>query len=423
MKSYRKLIIVSIGMYILLAFLSGIAISHMEVDYQHEYRVESNRIINQIKDINEFDAIDLNDYKYIQKIEYMDKDVDERSQVSKFYTESNQGQTQILPFYQENELQGYLKFIYRIPEMNANKILILMEGSLLILEVFILIVLWYLDKKMIQPFQRLNEIPEELAKGHFKGEIKEEKSRYFGRFMWGMSQLKDTLDVSQKRQLELLREKKQMLLSLSHDMKTPLNLIKLYNKALNDGIYTDEDAIDNARNQIDVKVNEIEKYIDEIIKSSREDILDLQVNDGEFYLKDLIEKVLSVYEEQCKLRHIDLIVHPFENKIMKGDFERSQEVFENLFENAFKYGDGKRIEISFAEEDYCQLIHILNTGEVISDTDFNHIFESFYQGTNSKGQRGNGLGLYICRELMLKMGGTIFANRCDEGMVFTLVFR
>lgn len=423
MKSYRKLIIVSLGMYILLACVSGIAISHMEVDYQHEYRVESNRIINQINDINEFDAIDLNDYTYIQDIEYMDKNIVEKSQVNKFYTESNQGQTQILPFYQENELQGYLKFIYRTPKTSTNKILMLMEGSLLILEIFILIVLWYLDKKMIQPFHRLNEIPIELAKGHFKGEIKEEKSRYFGRFMWGMSQLKDTLDVSQKRQLELLKEKKQMLLSLSHDMKTPLNLIKLYNKALNDGIYTDEDAIDNARNQIDVKVNEIEKYIDEIIKSSREDILDLQVNDGEFYLQDLMEKVLSVYEEQCKLRQIDLIVHPFENKIMKGDFERSQEVFENLFENAFKYGDGKCIEISFTEEDYCQLIHILNTGEVISDTDFNHIFESFYRGTNSKGQRGNGLGLYICRELMLKMGGTIFAKQGDEGMVFTLVFR
>lgn len=423
MKSYRKLIIVSLGMYFLLACISGIAISHMEVDYQHEYRVESNRIINQINDINEFDAIDLNDYTYIQDIEYMDKNIVEKKQVNEFYTESNQGQTQILPFYRENELQGYLKFIYRTPKTSTNKILILMEGALLILEIFILIVLWYLDKKMIQPFHRLNEIPIELAKGHFKGEIKEEKSRYFGRFMWGMSQLKDTLDVSQKRQLELLKEKKQMLLSLSHDMKTPLNLIKLYNKALNDSIYTDEDAINNARNQIDVKVDEIEKYIDEIIKSSREDILDLQVNNGEFYLQDLMEKVLSVYEEQCKLRQIDLIVHPFENKIMKGDFERSQEVFENLFENAFKYGDGKRIEISFTEEDYCQLIHILNTGEVISDTDFNHIFESFYRGTNSKGQRGNGLGLYICRELMLKMGGTIFAKQCDEGMVFTLVFR
>lgn len=423
MKHYRKLIILSIGIYLLLACFSVIVIMHMEVDYQHEYRVESNRIINQIDDINEIDTINLSDYTYVQSIEYMDKDVDEQLQVNKFYMESNQGQTQILPFYHENELQGYLKFNYTTPEINTRKILILMEGVLLILEVFILIILWYLDKKMIQPFHRLNELPEELAKGHFKGEIKEEKSRFFGRFMWGMSQLKDTLDVSQKRQLDLLKEKKQMLLSLSHDMKTPLNLIKLYNKALNDGIYTDAKEIENARKQIDVKVVEIEKYIDEIIKSSREDILDLQVNNGEFYLQDLMEKVLSVYDEQCKLRQIDLIIHPFDNKIIKGDFERSQEVFENLFENAFKYGDGRRIEISFAEEDYCQLIHILNTGDVISDTDFNHIFESFYRGVNSKGKRGNGLGLYICRELMLKMGGTIFAKRCEEGMIFTLVFR
>lgn len=65
----------------------------------------------------------------------------------------------------------------------------------------------------------------------------------------------------------------------------------------------------------------------------------------------------------------------------------------------------------------------LKSGMPVSDTEFNHIFESFYRGTNSKGLRGNGLGLYICRELMQKMEGAIFAQKVDEGMTFTLVFR
>lgn len=241
--------------------------------------------------------------------------------------------------------------------------------------------------------------------------------------MWGMSQLKDTLDVSKRRQLELLKEKKKMLLSLSHDMKTPLNVIKLYSKALVEDIYQDQNSKLNAMKQINIKADEIEKYVDEIISSAREDILDLQVNNSEFYLTDLIERVLGIYQEQCDLRQITLIVHKYENRLLNGDIQRSQEIFENIFENAFKYGDGRKIEISFAEEDFCQLINIFSSGKPVTDTEFNHIFESFYRGANSKGQQGNGLGLYICRELMQKMDGAIFAQKSDEGMSFTLVFR
>lgn len=214
-----------------------------------------------------------------------------------------------------------------------------------------------------------------------------------------------------------------MLLSLSHEMKTPLYLIKLYSRALEDDLYSNQEERLYAIKQIGVKADKIESYMEEIIQSSREDILDLHVCNSEFYLSELIEQVLLIYREQCKLRHIELIVENYENKLLKGDLERSKEVLENILENAFKYGDGRFIEISFVEEDYCQLIQIYNSGMPVSDTEFNHIFESFYRGSNSKGLRGNGLGLYICRELMQKMEGVIFAQKVDEGMTFTLVFR
>ena len=280
-----------------------------------------------------------------------------------------------------------------------------------------------MKKKLVEPFQRLSELPIQLAKGHLKGHIKEEKSRYLGRFMWGMGQLKDTLDVSRQRQIELMKEQKKMLLSLSHDIKTPLNLIKLYSKALEEDIYTNEQEKRNAMHQIGEKSKEIEKYVEEIIQSSREDILDLPVHNSEFYLQDLLSKVMNVYAEQCALRHIDLKLGDFENRLLKGDIERCQEVLENLFENAFKYGDGRRIEVSFYEEDYCQLIRLFSSGSTVTDNEFNHLFESFFRGTNAKGMKGSGLGLYICKELMQKMDGTIFAEKCEDGMAFIMVLR
>lgn len=422
MKKYNQIIILSLVVYILLAFLSRNALLHVQDDNDHRYVVESNRIMNQINDYKQIDDIDLDKYDYIKKIEYLSYDSLEQDKINDFYLEGNNDRIKILPFYQNNQLQGYIKFVYQVPQIKINEIIMIIEIGLLIIEIFVLVILIYLKRNVLQPFQHLNELPMELAKGHFNTNIKEEKSKYFGKFMWGMSQLKDTLDIAEKRQLELMKEKKKMLLSLSHDMKTPLNLIKLYSKALKENVYTNQNSKDQAIKQIGLKADEIEKYVDEIIGSSREDVLDLQVDNSEFYLADLIERVVTIYQEQCVLRQIELIVNDYENRLLKGDLARSQEVFENIFENAFKYGDGRRIEISFQEEDYCQLIRVFNTGNGVSDTEFNHIFESFYRGANSQGQRGNGLGLYICRELMQKMNGTVFAEKYDEGMAFILVF-
>jgi len=98
-------------------------------------------------------------------------------------------------------------------------------------------------------------------------------------------------------------------------------------------------------------------------------------------------------------------------------------VLQNIIENAIKYGDGKRIEILFSEEDDCQLITVKNSGNTLPDTEIFHIFESFQRGTNADGKSGSGLGLYICRQLMRKMNGDIFAKTKNGFMNVTCVFQ
>lgn len=289
MKKYNQLIVLSIVFYLILVSIGGIVVfNHIQIKDDHAYRIESNRIIKEIKDIQQINTIDLDKYEYIQKIEFIKYTQTNQEIINDFYLESNDVHTQILPYYQNQQLQGYIKFSYILPQADTRKLFMILFISLSVLESFILVVLSVLKRKILLPFQHLTDLPLEFSQGHFQGEIKEEKNKYFGQFMWGMSQLKDELDISKKRQLELLEEKKKMLLSLSHDMKTPLNLIKLYSIALYDDLYEDSQARKNAMKQIEIKSEEIEEYIDKIMQSSREDILDLQVNNSEFYLQDLI---------------------------------------------------------------------------------------------------------------------------------------
>ena len=82
----------------------------------------------------------------------------------------------------------------------------------------------------------------------------------------------------------------------------------------------------------------------------------------------------------------------------------------------------KEISISFAREENSQLISVANTGCTLSDVELPHIFDSFWRGSNTGSNPGSGLGLYICRRIMNRMGGEVFAEIKDGVMIVTAVF-
>ena len=79
--------------------------------------------------------------------------------------------------------------------------------------------------------------------------------------------------------------------------------------------------------------------------------------------------------------------------------------------------------ISFSEEEDHSLITIENSGDGLKEEELPHIFDAFYRGSNHAGVRGSGLGLYICKELLHKMDGDIYAKRPETGFAVTIVLR
>ena len=93
--------------------------------------------------------------------------------------------------------------------------------------------------------------------------------------------LREKLEEEKKKNLELQKERNVFLLSLSHDIKTPVSAIKLYSAALKKNLYKEENKIQEVGEKIEKNAGEIEEYISKIIKSSDEDVLDLRVQDQE----------------------------------------------------------------------------------------------------------------------------------------------
>lgn len=323
---------------------------------------------------------------------------------------------------EEKDGQVIYKVEYNCNKDNSNIVLINCSlGAIVILSVSTYI---YINKKIIKPFSNIKDIPYELAKGNLNIPLKEQKNKYFGKFTWGMDMLRENLEDSKKRELKYQKEKKTLILSLSHDIKTPLSAIKLYSKALKENLYDSEEKKKEVIDGILKNTEEIEHYVNEIVKNSREDFLDLPVKDESFYLQEVLRKIEAYYTDKLEPLHTDFSIAYGEDCLLKGDEDRIIEVIQNVIENAIKYGDGKRIRINCSEEEDCKLISILNTGCSLKKEDLPHIFDSFYRGSNAKKQEGSGLGLYICKQLMHKMDGEIFAKiKEDSNFETTVVIR
>ncbi len=428
MRKYDGIIATSLLTYLVMALLLWFICRDMSVKEDVSYKVEINQIMQGLEDAGAFSEPDLHDMQFVCAVSFLPAEVvysqktgSQIRDVLDFYRNRNGVNSTVYPFIIEGALTGYVRFDYT-SGMRENRILWLTEVILLVSWLMIFGALWYIRLRIIKPFHVISEMPYELAKGHLQVDIEENRGRFFGKFVWGISMLRDTLDASKAKALKLEREKKLLLLSVSHDIKIPLSAIKLYARALREDAYRTADERTRAASQIEEHAQKIEEFVKKIVNSASEDIIGIDVVNSEFYLGDYIDRVREIYEPKCRLAMTEFTIGRYENKLLKGDMDRAIEAMENLLENAMKYGDGKRIRIDFYEEDYCQVIEVFNTGVPVTQNQMPHLFDSFYRGSNAQDKKGNGLGLYIARQIMLKMEGDIFAKRSEEGMSFILVF-
>lgn len=409
MKSFNRIFVAVILGIVLIFTVSNIYLKSDSDSSGRPYRVEINRIAEEIRQ-NGFDNIDLSGYEYVTGIE--------RSDGSDSFFDGGKSD------YAVREINGEIyRFDYVIdPSKSDSAIIFRVNIVLAIMSALIISVMIFIKLKILKPFESFRDIPYELSKGNLTAPVKESKNRFFGKFLWGVDLLRENMEEQKKRELDLQRDKKTLILSVSHDIKTPLSAIKLYSKALSKGLYKDKEKQLEIAESINEKADEIEEFLSEIISVSRDDFLNLDVNCGEFYLSELVSKISVYYQEKLSLVYTDFTVGNYSDCILKGDFDRSIEVLQNVIENAVKYGDGHIIEISFPEEDDCQLITIRNSGCSLPETELPHIFDSFWRGSNAEKSQGSGLGLYICRQLMRKMNGEVFAEIHGEDMLVSAVF-
>ncbi len=401
MKAYKKLCIAVMAVFLLLTAVLNIYLVRSKDHREGIYRVEARRLAGEIAQTGSYD---IEKYPHITGV-FTGDDIylsDEH------YLIIEAGET-----------------LYRVEYTVGNRQYGIAAVNCVLGALFLLLtgLLYYIRRHIIVPFNRLSNVPKELAKGNLAVPISEEKSRFFGEFTWGVNLLRESIENSRKKEITMQKDKKLLLLSLSHDIKTPLSAIKLNARALARGLYKDEGKRRAAAESINTRADEIERFVSEITKAASEDFMNFEVTQGEAFLSVVITRIDARYAPQLAMSGTELAIQKIDDCILSCDPDRLAECLQNLIENAIKYGDGRRIEISFDRMDGCELITVSNTGCTLEAKELPQIFESFHRGNNADRVQGNGLGLFICKRLMGLMKGEVYADIRDECFHITLVVK
>jgi signal transduction histidine kinase len=206
--------------------------------------------------------------------------------------------------------------------------------------------------------------------------------------------------------------------TISHELRTPLGFIKGYSTSLlRQDTTWDKETEREFLSIIDEEADRLTQLIDNMLESARLQSRTLQFKFSPIRLDALVRDVAT----RVKTHHPELdITLDFERvPPMRGDGLRLSQVFENLFSNAIKYAPGSKLTITMRCTDNVLQVVFADQGEGIPEEYIPFIFERFYRVPGERSVTGTGLGLYICKQIILAHHGKIWAESVlDKGTTF-----
>ena len=216
---------------------------------------------------------------------------------------------------------------------------------------------------------------------------------------------------------------RQLMTSLSHDIRTPLTTLIGYLDAAHKGIVDGkerDDYIETARR----KAHDLKEYIDVLFDWFRLGSNEFSMNIAEIDLTELTRNILidwiPIFEDTQVDFTIDIPEQPFRVQIDPDGYMR---ILNNLIQNVISHSHADKIEIALSEQNRNIKILLSDNGIGIGKEDLKHIFDRLYKCDKGRSEKGSGLGLSIVHELVDKLNGTITADSTPgKGTIFTLFF-
>ena len=254
----------------------------------------------------------------------------------------------------------------------------------------------FLSTKLTDPIAEITKKAKKLGNGDYNVEFKESGIKE-------IDELAQTLTQAQKEMAKTDELRRDLMANVSHDLKTPLTMIKAYAEMIKDISYKDRkkmnehlDIIVDETDRLTVLVNDI---LDLSKMQSNADTLKLE----KFNLAEEIKSIINRYQIIKETEQYTFNVEMPEEIWIKADKKKINQVIYNLINNAINYtGDDKQVTIRVTKQKRSYLVEIIDTGKGIKEEEIPYIWDKYYK-SDKKHQRNvvsTGLGLSIVKQIL-----------------------
>lgn len=218
---------------------------------------------------------------------------------------------------------------------------------------------------------------------------------------------------------------KSLVTDISHQLKTPLANVELYNTLLAEEGISDEERLEFLETE-GIAIEKLKMLIDSLINISRLEADMISIDKKEENLKECIESAISSVKADAAKKNITIKNDIKEDCILAIDRKWTTEAIFNLLDNAVKYtAPNGKINLSLDNGINYFALNIEDNGIGIDTDEYNDIFKRFYRSRNDivQNEKGSGVGLYLVRKIMnLQDGNVMVSSEKGKGSTFTLYF-
>lgn len=285
----------------------------------------------------------------------------------------------------------------------------------------------YMSKKIIRPLRALRDAAREIKEGNLDFQLQIDSKDEIGQLGFAFEEMRSRLQHSLQLQAQYEVNRKELIASISHDLRTPLTAIQGYVDGILDGVADTPEKSHKYMQTIAGKAEEMDHLIQELFLYSK-----LDLNRQPFHCERvrLLPLLLDWSEElqfELEKRGIafDSDIRLTADTVVSLDMDHFKRVLNNIIQNSVRYMDKKKPEIRFLayRREGGAILELTDNGIGIETHALEHIFERFYRADESRNAHtgGSGLGLAIAKQIMEGHGGTISAaSKLTEGTVITL---
>ena len=272
------------------------------------------------------------------------------------------------------------------------------------------LVAWRFGRRLTRPVRQAEEATRRISAGDLSARVPVPER--------GADDELSALLLSINTMAEVLERSKgverQFLLSVSHDLRTPLTSIRGYAEALADGALPDPAV---GGNVILSEARRLERLVGDLLDLAKLESRSFSLTHDAVDLADVAAGTIDSFRPEAAEANITLDLSGADSPaVVVGDPDRLAQVAANLVQNALKYARS-RVRVSVDTSNGWARLAVSDDGPGIAAEDLPHVFERLYVSRHQPQQRelGSGLGLAIVRELVTAMGGTVDASAAETG--------